>query len=193
MLNFLKTRTFAFAIILSCISVAAVAPAKAADPFRGAAPAAAYRSAETRYTSNISTRSERPANDSKRRWEKAWIASWAAFVAVNLLDAHSSGGRRELNPLLRGSDGTFSARKALLIKSAFGGGFFAAQWWLARKNPETNHYKAFAIATAGAAAGLGVVAARNYGVRKVAQQDSTAAAHPYLSNTYLRNTAVATR
>ena len=66
---------------------------------------------------------------------------------------------------------------------AFGGGFFAAQWWLARKNPETNHYKAFSIATGAAATGLGVVAARNYGVRKVAQQDSTAAAHPYLRNT----------
>ena len=109
---------------------------------------------------------------------------------MNLLDAHSSAGRRELNPLLRGSDGTFSARKALLIKSAFGGGFFAAQWWLARKNPEANHSKAFSIATGAAATGLGVVAARNYGVRKVAQQDSTAAAHPYLSNTELSNTAL---
>ena len=186
MLNFLKTRTFAFAIILSCTS--AIALANAADPLRGAAPAAAYSAAETRYITDTSPRSERSTKNSKRRWKKAWIASWAAFVAVNLLDAHSSAGRRELNPLLRNSDGTFSTRKALVIKSAFGGGFFAAQWWLARKNPHTNHYKSFAIATGAAAVGLGAVAARNYGVSKVAQQDSTAAAHPYL-----RNAAVATR
>ena len=104
------------------------------------------------------------------------------FAAVNLLDAHSSAsaGRRELNPLLRNSDGTFSTRKAALIKSAVGGGFFAVQWWIARKNPHTNHYKAFAIATGAAATGLGVVSVRNYGVSKVEQQDLTAAAHPYL-------------
>ena len=183
MVNLLKTRSLAFGTILS-ITVGVMTPARAADPFREAVPAAAYSRTETRY---ISTRSERPRPDSKRRWKKAWIASWVAFAAVNLLDAHSSVGRRELNPLLRNSDGAFSTRKAALLKSAVGGGFFAVQWWIARKNPHTNHYKAFAIATGSAATGLGVVAARNYGVRKLPQQDLSAAAHPYLRATTLTN------
>ena len=219
MRNPLKNRTFAFVMILSSTAAAAITPARAADPFREAVEtkaAAVYSPTETRY---ISTLPESRTKASKRRWKKAWIASWVtparaadpfreavetkaaavysptetrlcwkkawiaswvAFAAVNLLDAHSSAGRRELNPLLRNSDGTFSARKAALIKSALGGGFFAVQWWIARKNPHTNHYKAFTMATGAAAAGLGVVAARNYGVRKIAQQDLTAAAHPYL-------------
>ena len=180
MRNVLKNRTSAFAMILSLTAAAAVTPARAADPFREAAetrPAVVYSPAETRY---ISTLPERPTKDSKHRWKKAWIASWVVFAAVNLLDAHSSAGRRELNPLLRNSNGTFSSGKAALIKSAVGGGFFAVQWWIARTNPHTNHYKAFAIATGAAATGLGVVSARNYGVSKVAQQDLTAAAHPYL-------------
>ncbi len=180
MRNLLKNRTFAFVMILSLTAAAAITPARAADPFREAVEtkaAAVYSPTETRY---ISTLPESLTKVSKRRWKKAWIASWVAFAAVNLLDAHSSAGRRELNPLLRNSDGTFSARKAALIKSALGGGFFAVQWWIARKNPHTNHYKAFTMATGAAAAGLGVVAARNYGVSKIAQQDLTAAAHPYL-------------
>ena len=180
MRNVLKNRTSAFAMILPLAAAAAITPARAVDQFREAIEtkaAAVYSPTETRY---ISTLPERPAKDSKRRWKKAWIASWVVFAAVNLLDAHSSAGRRELNPLLRNSDGTFSARKAALIKSAVGGGFFAVQWWIARKNPHTNHYKPFAIATGAAAAGLGVVSVRNYGVSKVEQQDLTAAAHPYL-------------
>ena len=180
MRNLLKNRTSAFVMILSLTAAAATAPARAADPFSEAAgtkAAAVYSPIETRY---ISTLPESRTKASKRRWKKAWVASWIAFAAVNLLDAHSSAGRRELNPLLRNSDGTFSARKAAFIKSGLGGGFFAVQWWIARKSPHTNHYKAFTMATGAAAAGLGVVAVRNYGVSKVAQQDLSAAAHPYL-------------
>ena len=183
MLNLVRTRSFALGTILA-IATGVMTPATAADPFREARPAAAYSSTATRY---ISTRTERPRPNSKRRWKKAWIASWVAFAAVNLLDAHSSVGRRELNPLLRDSNGAFSTRKAALLKSAVGGGFFAVQWWIARKNPHTNHYKAFAIATGSAATGLGVVAVRNYGVRKLPQQDLSAAAHSYLRATTLTN------
>ncbi len=98
----------------------------------------------------------------KRKWKKAWIATWIAFAAVNVLDAHSSVGRPELNPLLRGSDGRFSPGKAALIKAAIGGGFFGLQWWMARSNPAANYYKSFTIATGAASGGLGAIAARNY-------------------------------
>ena len=82
-----------------------------------------YTSSNLRYESPRATDYPRK----QKRWKKAWIASWIAFAAVNLLDAHSSAGKRELNPLLSNSEGRFSARKAAMIKSAVGGGFFAVQ------------------------------------------------------------------
>lgn len=102
---------------------------------------------------------EQPA---QRKWKKAWIASWIAFAAVNALDAHSSQGRREANPFLTGSDGRFSNRKALLLKSALGGGFFAWQAWTAKKHPDVNYYKTFTLTNTAVTGGLGAIAARNY-------------------------------
>ena len=60
-------------------------------------------------TSNRRYISSRPTDKPRKqkRWKKAWIASWVAFAAVNLLDAHSSIGKRELNPLLSNSQGRF--------------------------------------------------------------------------------------
>jgi len=116
----------------------------------------------------------------KRYWKGVWIATWAAFVAVNVLDAHSSSGRLEGNPLLRDNRGVFSGRRALVVKSAAGGGFFALQCWLARKNPEENHYKTFAVATGAATAALGAVAVRNYGVGKAAVAQTEPVAPAYL-------------
>ena len=112
----------------------------------------------------------------RRKWKKAWIASWVAFAAVSALDAHSSQGRREANPLLRNSDGRFSNRKASLFKAALGGGFFAFQWWTAKKNPEVNHYRAFTLTNTAVTAGLGAVAVRNYGLPPV--EAAPAAATP---------------
>ena len=119
-------------------------------------------------TSNRRYISSRPTDKPRKqkRWKKAWIASWVAFAAVNLLDAHSSIGKRELNPLLSNSQGRFSARKAALIKSAVGGGFFAVQWWIARKNRDADYYRTFTIANSAMTAGLGTVAVHNYGVPK---------------------------
>ena len=116
----------------------------------------------------------------RRYWKGVWIATWAAFVAVNVLDAHSSSGRYEANPLLRDDAGVFSGRRALVVKSAAGGGFFALQCWLAHKNPGENHYKAFAAATGAAAAALGAVTVRNYGVGKAAEPQVAPLAPAYL-------------
>lgn len=119
-----------------------------------------------------------PAVPNKRYGKGVWIATWAAFAAVNVLDAHSSSGRYEANPLLRGSSGVFSGRRALVVKAAAGGGFFALQCWLARKNPGENHYKTFAVATGAATAALGAVAVRNYGVAKAAAAPAPPPAAP---------------
>lgn len=124
------------------------------------------------------------ANSSAKRekgyWKGVWIATWAAFVAVNVLDAHSSAGRREANPFLRDANGLFSGRRAIVVKSAAGGGFFALQAWLAHKTPGENHYKTFAIATGAVAAGLGAVAVRNFGVAPAAAPQAAPVAPEYI-------------
>jgi len=99
-------------------------------------------------------------------WKKAWIASWAAFAAVNVVDVHSSRGKTELNPFLQSSTGQFSVGRATVIKAAAGGAFFAFQRWIIRRHPDSNQYKTFTIANSGASAALGAVAAHNYQVDK---------------------------
>jgi hypothetical protein len=66
-----------------------------------------------------------PANkpSSKRLW---WV-SVAALAGASVLDARSSWGRHELNPLLQSPNGRFSAR-SVEIKSAIVGVGLAFQW-----------------------------------------------------------------
>jgi len=99
---------------------------------------------------------------SKRRWKKAWIGSWLAFAAVNVLDAHSSQGHGEANPFLRGSNGGFANGKATAVKGALGAGFFLFQRHLIKKNPDQNYYKTFTFANTAATGAMGAVAAHNY-------------------------------
>lgn len=73
------------------------------------------------------------------KWRKRWIASGVALAALNLLDVHSSLGRGEANPLFRNSSGHFATGKAVAIKSAITGGFFASQLLLVRAHPEKNY------------------------------------------------------
>lgn len=101
----------------------------------------------------------------RKRWRRSWLASWAAFAAVNIIDVHSSMGKGELNPLLRSSDGSFSTRKAGLFKAGLGGGFLAFQGWMIKKNPDRNLYKPFTIANFGATGAMGAVAVRNYNLQ----------------------------
>jgi hypothetical protein len=91
-----------------------------------------------------------------------WKASLVALVAGSTADIHSSLGRRELNPLLAGSTGRFSAR-GIAIKSAITGGAIATQWLLVRKHPEVSNYAA--IANFGMAGVFAHTASRNYGNR----------------------------
>ena len=105
---------------------------------------------------------------SRRRWRKAWIGSVAAFAVANLFDLHSSTGKMELNPLLRGADGRFSTGRAAAVKGGIGAGFIALQGWMIHRSPEKNYYKHFTFANAAASGGLGALAVRNYGIRKPA-------------------------
>ncbi len=144
------------------LALAAATPALADEPYP-ISPELRSVLSQPRYF-----QSESPVESyerSRRRWKKAWIASWVAFAAVNVLDAHSSSGKGEANPFLRGSDGRFAPGKALAVKGALGAGFFFWQQRTIRKNPQQNFYKTFTFATAGAAGALGAVAAHNYSLK----------------------------
>lgn len=68
-----------------------------------------------------------PSAPPEKPGKKLWWASVAALAAASVLDARSSWGRHELNPLLQGPNGRFSAR-SVEIKSAIVGVGVAFQW-----------------------------------------------------------------
>ncbi len=102
---------------------------------------------------------ERVGHDS--RWRRQWAISLAPLFASEALDAASSYGMRELNPLLAGSNGGFGM-KATAIKFGVVGALAGAEYFVVRKHPASA--KLFTIVnwvTAGATTGLAV---HNYGL-----------------------------
>jgi hypothetical protein len=71
-----------------------------------------------------------PQRPAKKRW---WV-SVAAVAAASFADMHSSWGRRELNPMLRGPDGRFGTRGAA-VKSSIVGASCGLQWLLLERKP----------------------------------------------------------
>ncbi len=101
---------------------------------------------------------------SQKEGKKRWLWSAVALVAASVLDAHSSQGRVETNPFLQSSNGTFSSRRAFVVKGAANGGVLLLQAILIKKMPDRNLYKSFALTNsimAGVTAGTAV---RNYQV-----------------------------
>lgn len=99
--------------------------------------------------------------ESGSRWKKVWAASVGALATANVLDARSSAGRYEANPLLRDSQGRFSPGRAAMIKSAASGGVLLLQLLLRRKMPEHELEKPAAVINFATAAALGATAYRN--------------------------------
>ncbi len=97
----------------------------------------------------------------RRTWKKAWLASVATLVTVNVIDARSSVGRYETNPLLRDSYGRFSPPKAVAVKSVASGGLLLVQYLVLRKRPDQSLEKAAALVNFTAAAAVGTIAYRN--------------------------------
>ncbi len=83
--------------------------------------------------------------------KKLWWVSVAALAGASVLDARSSWGRHELNPLLQGPNGRFGAR-SVEIKSAIVGVGLAFQW-IALRHHSQKIEKPLSIANL-AAAGL---------------------------------------
>src|SRR5437762_725979 len=92
-----------------------------------------------------------------------WKVSVMSLGAANALDMHSSWGKHELNPALTNRTGTFGTQGAL-IKLGLQGGLMGVEYLLTRGHPSGKMYRALSIVNFGASAGIGAVAARNYGV-----------------------------
>jgi hypothetical protein len=88
-----------------------------------------------------------------------WQASLAAAIAASALDAHSSWGKPESNPVLANRAGQFGAR-GLALKGLITAGAFGAQWLIVRHRPEAR--RAATFTNFGVAAVYGAVAVRNY-------------------------------
>jgi hypothetical protein len=92
-----------------------------------------------------------------------WRASVAALAVTNIMDVKSSWGKRELNPALAGSGGTFGARGALL-KAGIVGGAVALQFLILRHGPSKSLCRALAAINFGGAGLVGSAAVRNWSV-----------------------------
>jgi hypothetical protein len=95
------------------------------------------------------------------RWRRQWAISLAPLFASEAIDAASSYGMRELNPLLAGSNGGFGM-KATVIKFGVVGALAGAEYFVVRKRPASAKF--FTIVnwvTAGATSGLAV---HNFGL-----------------------------
>lgn len=97
----------------------------------------------------------------KRGWKKVWTISVAVLAVVNVMDARSSAGGLETNPLLRDGQGRFNAGRAAAVKSAASGGIVLVQLLLMKRMPEQRLERSAAIANFAAAAAVGATAYRN--------------------------------
>ena len=100
---------------------------------------------------------DRSSGDAK--WKKQWAISLAPLFASESLDAASSYGMRELNPVLASPDGGFGG-KATGVKFGVIGALTGVEYILIRKYPRSAKF--FSIVnwtTAGATTGL---AAHNF-------------------------------
>jgi len=92
----------------------------------------------------------------------AWRRSLLPLVASQALDAGSSWGMRELNPVLANSNGRFGAQ-ATAVKFGAVGAFIGIEYLLVKKYPRTAHVFA-KLNWAGAVVTTGF-AAHNFAIR----------------------------
>jgi hypothetical protein len=96
---------------------------------------------------------------SEDRSYKAWKVSLAPMIAGFAVDATSSRGLRETNPVLAGSDGQFGAKGAM-IKVGIGVALIGVEYLIVRKHPSAGKF--LWKLNLGAAAVSGITAAHNY-------------------------------
>jgi len=105
----------------------------------------------------------RPENGEYRKHLTLWKTSAASLLAANAMDEASSWGKRELNPVLSGNQGTFGKQGALL-KLGVAGSVVVVEYLVLRHRPSRSLAKALAWINFGDAAVTGAVAGRNFGI-----------------------------
>jgi hypothetical protein len=113
-------------------------------------------------TTTETARAENPPPVTRETLSAAWKRSLLPLVASQSIDAASSYGFREQNPLLADPDGSFGI-KAAGVKFGVTGALIAVEYVLLKKFPKTGKF--FAIVNwsgAGVTTGLAI---HNYAVR----------------------------
>lgn len=105
----------------------------------------------------------RPQFGDSQKQLSLWRISAAALLASNVADTASSWGKRELNPLLSGTAGSFSGRSALL-KLGLEAGVVTVEYLVLRHRPSHSLIKALMWINFGDASGTTAVAVRNFGI-----------------------------
>ena len=122
-------------------------------------------------TQDLRTTPDRPQSEGKRLWQ----ISVVTLSVANVLDVHSSLGKRELNSTLAGSSGTLGTR-GIALKSGLQGGLLGAEYLLIRKHsnnlvqdrPRPKLYRTLSIINFVSSAVLTGVAAHNYTIPRTA-------------------------
>jgi len=104
------------------------------------------------------------AGAERRRGKKWWLVSVAALYGANLLDAHTSRGKFELNPALRDGDGRFDFSRAMAVKLSGTSAAVLLQLLVSRKAPGEEIYSASAALNFAGTAALAALAVRNRGM-----------------------------
>jgi len=102
------------------------------------------------------------SSDHDAQWRRRWAISLVPLFASQALDATSSHGMRELNPLLASANGGFGT-KAAVLKFGVVGALAGTEYFLVKTHPASAKF--FTIVnwfTSGATAGL---AAHNFALR----------------------------
>ena len=107
-----------------------------------------------------------------RSWKKLWVVSALAFTASTFLDAQSSVGGYERNPLLRDSRGQFSSARGVGYKSAAVGGVILMEALFARRHAEV--YKWGALSNFAGSGAMAAAAVANHRTSATLARSSTA-------------------
>jgi hypothetical protein len=147
-------RNYQVALVSLCLGAFWGAPAARAADVLGSAALPS-----TQYTVESLSSSAGPGEREPRtrgNWQTKWAISLAPLVGSQALDAASSYGLRELNPVLAEPDGRFGM-KAAGVKFGVVGGLIAAEYLMVRKFPRSAKF--FTVVnwtTAGATTGLAI-------------------------------------
>ena len=103
--------------------------------------------------------------------KKLWAASMVTLSVANVLDVHSSLGKRELNSVLAGPTGTLGTR-GILLKSGLQGGLLGIEYLVIRHRSRglvqdgsrSRLYRTLAFVNFASSAVLAGFAAHNYTV-----------------------------